>query len=443
MALENSASDNARGNALDSSPVWGYILDGRIDVDNLKMALEKVVRHFPILRARMDLSATGLVLPTHEVELFSWTVVHHDKALSAVFTEPPKTDVISVTPIDTRARADFYIPMATTVVRRPGVADQKTPLIEVRVQLFTDKTVIGLSWNHLLTDGSGMAIVVSSWTKALRGEPLPDPAPYNDPFKAQYSKTPTAPLGSVIPGFSKKVGVYSRAITEIIRYGPPESRSIFIPNSVLREWKAKSDGVSTNDLITAWLFKAWASTVNSITVSVVTVKDLRTHLPSIVPEFYLRNANAARAAPTTITSHDINKMSQLELAKIIRSYVQYFTPEVEMNHQSYEIMKNQKGFGMWPKANTALTLSSWSVFKLPQMDFGATVESFEGFQRLSRQYVNTGSVWLEDGGARISFAMSRKRWNRGIWKELSSSTGGAKLQHLEGGGTRKIPSVEG
>jgi hypothetical protein len=132
-------------------------------------------------------------------------------------------------------------------------------------------------------------------------------------------------------------------------------------------------------------------------------------------------------------------MSQLELAKIIRSYV----PEVEMNHQSYEIMKNQKGFGMWPKANTALTLSSWSVFKLPQMDFGATVESFEGFQRLSRQYVNTGSVWLEDGGARISFAMSRKRWNRGMWKELSSSTGGAsKLQHLEAGGTRKMSSAE-
>jgi hypothetical protein len=77
------------------------------------------------------------------------------------------------------------------------------------------------------------------------------------------------------------------------------------------------------------------------------------------------------------------------------------------------------------------------------MDFGATVESFEGFQRLSRQQVNTGSVWLEDGGARISFAMSRKRWNRGIWKELSSSTGGAStLHHLEGGGTRKIPSAE-
>src|SRR5271170_2164616 len=72
MALENSASDNARGNALDSSPVWGYILDGLVDVDNLKMALEKVIRHFPILSARMDRSATGLVLRTQEVELFSW-----------------------------------------------------------------------------------------------------------------------------------------------------------------------------------------------------------------------------------------------------------------------------------------------------------------------------------------------------------------------------------
>jgi hypothetical protein len=165
---------------------------------------------------------------------------------------------------------------------------------------------------------------------------------------------------------------------------------------VLREWKAKSDGVSTNDLITAWLFKAWASTVDSITVSIVTVKDLRAHLPNIVPAFCFRNANAARAAPSTITSHEINKISQLELAKIIRSYVQYFTSEVEMNHQSYEIMKSQKGFGMWPKENTALTLS-WSMFKLPQMEFGATVESFEGFQRLSRQYVPAACGWKTEG----------------------------------------------
>jgi len=70
-------------------------------------------------------------------------------------------------------------------------------------------------------------------------------------------------------------------------------------------------------------------------------------------------------------------------------------------------------------------IMGYRMFGLPQMDFGATVESFEGFQRLSRQYVNTGSVWLDDGGARISFVMSRKRWNRGIWTEtfLSKSCG--------------------
>ena len=418
MLLENSSIDVARGNALDSSPVLGWILNGEIDVDHLKAALEQTVQNYPVLKARMDKSGKQLVLPDEDSEPFSWTVVEQNKPLSAVFTEPPTSDTIVVTPVDTGARADFYVPLATTVVRRPNVAKGKSPLIEIRVQKFTDKTVIGLSWNHLLTDGGGIAKVLSAWAKASKGEPLPEPASCNDPFKAHYFSSPYPPKGSVVPGFYKKFGAYSRAIAEIIRYGKPDARSIFIPNSILAEWKSKSDGVSTNDLITAWLFKGWASTVNSLTVSIITVMDLRKHLPDIVPANYLRNAGSARASPQTLSSTEINNMSQLELAKLIRSFVQYFTPEVEMNHQSYEYIHCREGFGMWPVANTALTLSSWSMFRLPQMDFGAKVESFEGFQRLSRQWGNVGSVWLEDGGARISFWMSKKRWSRGIWKDL-------------------------
>lgn len=417
--LENSTLDNAMGNALDSSPVWGYIVNGRLDIPNLKEALDKVVQHFPIFKARMHRDGKNLILT--DKPAVSWTVIGHEKLLAQVFDLPPKSDKISVTPWDTIARANFYIPLTTTTVRRPSIADENTPLIEIRVQTFLDKTVIGLTWNHLLTDGGGMSFVVSAWTKVLRGESLPDMAPLDNPFKPHYSKNPTPPLGSVVPNLSKKVRVYYRAISDLVQYGKPEPRSIFIPCAIFQEWKKNSDGVSTNDLITAWLFKGWASTAKpSIKVSIVTVIDLRGSMPDIVPALYHRNAASARAAPRTLSAREINKMTQLELAKVIRSFVKSYTPETELNFQSYELLHIPDGQRIWPEAHTALALSSWSKFGIPQMDFGAETESFEGFQRLNRPYGNAGSVWMEDGGARISFWMNKKRWNRGIWKEWNN-----------------------
>lgn len=87
----------------------------------------------------------------------------------------------------------------------------------------------------------------------MKGESLPEPVSYKDLFKAHHIKTPTMPLGVVVPSISKKISIYGTAISEMIRFGRPEARTIFIPKSVLREWKARSEGVSTSDLIIAWL----------------------------------------------------------------------------------------------------------------------------------------------------------------------------------------------
>ena len=417
MILENSRVDRLL-NTIDVSPVFGYIVDGRLDPDRLKFALEQVFRHFSTLRARMCRNGKQLMISENhgDMELFSWTVEDHMVPMSSMFKVLPRTDEISVSLFDIAERQNFYIPLKSTVVRRPSVADECSPLMEVRVQLFTDKTVIGLSWNHLLTDGSGMSIILSSWIKALKGDPLPEVASNKDPFKAFYGSNPTPPCAAVIPGITKIFQIGFTMITELIRYGPPQARSIFIPNSVLAQWKSASDRVSTNDLITAWLLKAWASTASSGKVSIITIMDLRKHLPQVVPPTYLRNASSARPSPHTLEVKDINKMSQLEVAEVIRSFVKHFVPEVELNFQSYE---ERNGITrMAPKAKWIIALSSWSRFNLPQMDFGAKTESFEGGNRRNREYGNVGCVWLEDEGARIIFWMSKRRWNMGVWRSL-------------------------
>jgi hypothetical protein len=417
MILENSRVDRLL-NAIDVFPVFGYIIDGRLNPDRLKSALEQVIRHFPVLRARMCRNGKELMIPENQEdkELFSWTVKNHMMLMSTMFKALSTTDEISVSRFDISERLNFYIPLKSTVVRRPYIADECSPLIEVRVQLFIDKTVIGLSWNHILTDGGGISIILSSWAKALKGDSLPEVVSNKDPFKAFYSSNPAPPSGAVIPGFTEALQMGCTMITEIIRYGRPQARSIFIPNSVLAQWKSASDGVSTNDLITAWLLKAWASTVKSGTVSVITIMDLRKHLPEIVPPTYLRNASSARPSPHAMTVKDINKMSQLEVAEVIRSFVKHFSPEVELNFQSYE---EQNGImRMIPKSKWAIALSSWSRFNLPQIDFGAKTESFEGGNRRSREFGNVGCVWLEERGARITFLTSKRRWNMGVWKSL-------------------------
>ena len=145
---------------------------------------------------------------------------------------------------------------------------------------------------------------------------------------------------------------------------------------------------------------------------------LRKHLPNIVPPTYLRNASSARPSPHTLKIEEVNNMSHFDVAKSLNSFVKYFTPEVEMNHQSYEFIQGGKGFQMLPEANRIFAISSLSRFNFPQMNFGAKTESFEAFRRSSRNHTNIGTICLENGGARISFWMSKRRWNMGIWRTL-------------------------
>src|SRR5947207_3179381 len=205
-----------------------------------------------------------------------------------------------------------------------------------------------------------------------KGDSLPEMTSNEDPFKAFYTSNPTPSSGAVIPGFIKLFRMGFTMITETIRYGSPQERSIFIPNSVLSQWKSASDGVSTNDLITAWLLKAWASTASSGTISVITTMDLRKHLLEIIPPTYLRNASSARPSPHSLKVKDINKMSQLEVAEVIRSFVRHFVPEVELNFLSYE--ERNRIVTMIPKAELAIAITSWTRFNLPQLDFRTTSE---------------------------------------------------------------------
>ena len=146
MFLENNFADHFHENGMDIVLTWGYILDRPVDVDKFKAAFESVVRHFPVLSARMDSSSKKLLLPSENSGRILWTAMDHNKPMSEIFTPlPTVSDRILVSSIDVEARMDFYFPQGTTRVSRKGAAGKDWPLIEVCIERFTDKTSLALA----------------------------------------------------------------------------------------------------------------------------------------------------------------------------------------------------------------------------------------------------------------------------------------------------------
>jgi hypothetical protein len=422
MLLENNFSDRWLETNLDPIVVWGYVLESHIDTAKLKAAFESVVQRFPVLSARMYKSGRRLILPNNNPGSILWTVLNHNKSIPEVFAPlPSASDRILVSSFDLETRISLYFPGGINRLTRKGSAGKDWPLVEICIQRFIDKMVIGIAWNHLVMDGGGMAVVVSSWTKALRGEALPEVVSCNDIFKDNLPPSLTRPIGSAIPIYFRYMRLVFRLILDSIRDGSTEIRTIFIPNSILTEWKENSNDVSANDILTAWICKAWASTITSksLTVSIGIPMDLRKHLSDVTPKSYLRNAAFLALSPQKLTTHEINNMSHLQVAQLIRSFLKSNTPEALLNNIAYEMKVPLGGFGLMAKEDTFFLITSWSKFNLPGMDFGAKIESFEGMTQVYRNMSNAGSIWLEEGGARLIFMMSRKKWTRGIWRGLS------------------------
>src|SRR5947207_9754325 len=85
MTLENSSIDVARGNLIRGYPVLGYVIQGRLEPDQLKSALERVFEHFPVLGARMCRTGKQLMMAEKRMDRFSWTVVNHMQSMAKVF----------------------------------------------------------------------------------------------------------------------------------------------------------------------------------------------------------------------------------------------------------------------------------------------------------------------------------------------------------------------
>jgi hypothetical protein len=152
------------------------------------------------------------------------------------------------------------------------------PVLGLRVNSFTDKTVVVLQWQHVTFDALGMQYVVEAWCSMLWGkvsEILTPCSPESDPFDAlAHGTRPTtekhvladrqAGLGGMLKwGLGYGVDMLLRA---------KENRMVCVPESYWRpqlekaleelraEAMSRGDDISKvflteNDVVTAWILR--------------------------------------------------------------------------------------------------------------------------------------------------------------------------------------------
>lgn len=162
-----------------------------------------------------------------------------------------------------------------------GINDYLTsdrPVLGLRVNSFTDKTVVTLQWQHVAFDALGMQYVVEGWSAMLwgKGDSIPTPvSPESDPFDVLATGARPTTEKHILT--DRKVG-WGGILKWGLGYGvdmllrAKENRMVCVPESYwrpqmeralqeLRE-EARSTGdnesrvfLTENDIVTAWILR--------------------------------------------------------------------------------------------------------------------------------------------------------------------------------------------
>ncbi|KAK0559081.1 hypothetical protein OC844_004658 [Tilletia horrida] len=282
------------GTERDVIVLYGYILDGRLDLDALRQAWQKLCQTWPVLVARLRKGADSkaasewhyLLPPDAQVQEVvaadmsdSRPASHRSLLLEEVeskirdlhpfvegrelpqdrLTIHPTGRVIDTKPKTRSKLTQMFASNAPLTIGHLFTDDR--PMVTAKVTRFTDATAIGISLPHVLCDGPGACEVMKAWAALANGDdakvgPLPQ--------FGEDSFTPLAPGGKLaedeataLAQSGKKTltapfGWYAYSLTETISFGMrfawdlfwqrPEStiefRDMFLPKKYLEEQKA-------------------------------------------------------------------------------------------------------------------------------------------------------------------------------------------------------------
>ena len=217
---------------------------------------------------------------------FSSTVLHEDPLPPNVMPQVPGEQKLNNVPFllldDPTSVRHFRGPNCPTTIDgffKPGV-----PALQAHVGIYKGGILIGLTFPHLAFDAEGAGIILRAWAATTRGE-LDSVTPSPDsfcPLRAEELAAKAAELGErfesqrdhgfrYLPFLSLFI-VILQLIWSIIRAGPQVTILVRIPKNWALEQKKLANAelaattangrdsnqptfVSTNDILTAFLFK--------------------------------------------------------------------------------------------------------------------------------------------------------------------------------------------
>ncbi|KAK3321993.1 hypothetical protein B0H66DRAFT_514284 [Apodospora peruviana] len=316
-----------------------------------------------------------------------------------------------------------------------GISDYLTadmPVLGLRVNSFTDRTIVVLQWQHVAFDALGMQYVVENWSAMLWGKEAEIPTPCGldaDPFDMLARGTRPVTEEHVLN--SRRVGLggmvkwgLGYGVDMVVR--AKENRMVCVPETywrpqlekALAELRAEAvekgedvDKVflTENDVLTAWLLR---SVVGSIemnadrTVAASIAMSLRKAfqgdlIPSADEHPYV--GNAFGWANVLVRAGDVTSKPLSWLARQVRRAIN--EQGTRAQHEAYYEMVRTSGRGLpivifGDGGMAQVGFSNWSKAGLFDLDFApARKQTDDGAKPCRPSYVqeNHGPVKPADG----------------------------------------------
>jgi hypothetical protein len=285
-----------------------------------------------------------------------------------------------------------------------GISDYLTsdrPVLGLRVNSFTDKTVAVLSWQHVAFDALGMQYVVENWSRMLwgKGSEIPTPCGLeSDPFDALAHGTRPATEEHVLK--DRRVGLggmlkwgLGYGVDMLVR--AKENRMVCVPESYWRsqlekalaelraEAEEKGEDVSKvflteNDILTAWTLRCVVSPQEmdpKRTVAASIAMSLRkAFIGDLIPaeSEHPYVGNAFGWANVLVTAGDITTKPLSWLARQVRRAIN--DQGTRAQHEAYYNMVRTSGTGLpivifGDGGMAQVGFSNWSKAGLFNLDF--------------------------------------------------------------------------
>ncbi|CZT10794.1 hypothetical protein WAI453_011119 [Rhynchosporium graminicola] len=425
--------------AVNDSPTIAWVYPaGSIDRKVVSEALKRAIkRRIPWLNACVALTQTGsppyelhVPSPTCEIDAYSTSSTTITKKLDTITAWTPNDSEHGLVEVH-----DIYDSMPlnprTAINDIQKYLQNKLPLLHLHFAFASDAILVSLSWSHAVMDAVSCAQLVAAWEQEIQHPDSCDLCSDTDPSRifdfTEDIEIPSEwhPQGWLpLTIWSFWPALQGFAWTFIERYRHPLlDGSIYIPSVMMRRWRKLAaaelenrDFVSSNDLVSAWVFKyAWGGYYHgdldwNTIFTAVCARGRHIALPLSL----ITNLAKSCVAPP-IRTIDLREQSLAKIALRLRKSLEPFTDEhyvAKFVTQEYRRNKQHNGYvsalpeGYWGSRSFGIT--SWARQGLGNFTIGevkpVSCLTYNAQRRVAT-IIDTSDDW------RVDFKLSARQWN--------------------------------